>query len=512
MVTTLVRGRHVLVRAELDGTSRLLSDGAVAVGGDGLILEVGAFQELRSRHRDAEVVGNGRQFLLPGLVNAHHHGRGVTYLQLGQPDGPLETWLHHGWGRRVVDPHVMQLYTLMRQVRSGTTTVLYNQAGGGVDDADAALQAFGQLGVRVAWSMGFRNQCLLIYGDDATFLASLPHDLADGTRKVLASVPTSFDDYLEGTRDIARRHGAARPDAFRAMLSPSGYHWVDEPTLQRIADAAREDGLGVHTHTVESIYERLYAERTHGVTPVRRLQEVGLVGPGVSYAHGVWLTEDDIRILAETGTAVCHNPSSNLRLQNGIAPVLPLLASGVTVALGTDSNGLNDDDDLFQEMALAMRLHRPPGMGGAGITAHQVLHMATRGGAEVTGFGDSIGTLDPGSRADMVLVDWDRVSTPYLDEDLDPLEALVARARGRDVEVVMIDGQIVFRDGEFPGIDDDAVQQEIASQLSTTIPEEVAARRRLAHEITPHVRRFFAGWELPDGASIEPYYRHQSMG
>ena len=406
MAATLVRGRYVLVRAELDGSSLVLSDGAVAHEG-GVVTDVGGFEDLRRRHPEAEVIGNGRQFLIPGLVNAHHHGRGVTGFQMGQADGPLEPWIHRGWGRQPLDLRLMTLYTVMQMVRSGTTTVMHNQSSGPADrtvpEAEETLDAFQEAGMRVAFSVAYRSQCMVVYGDDDEFLAGLPRDLAEGVRGIIRATDRTLDDYLALSRDFARRHAGS--ESVRVLLSPQNYQWADEESLGRIGDAARADGLGVHTHLVETAYQRRYAERLHGgQTPAQRLREIGFLGRGVSVAHGVWLTKDDIRILAETGTGVSHNPSSNLRLHSGIAPVLEMLGQGVTVGQGTDSNALNDDDDMLQEMGLTLRLHRPPGMENAPITPHQALHMATLGGADLTMYGGEVGSLEVGRRADMALI------------------------------------------------------------------------------------------------------------
>jgi len=507
---SLIRGKYVVVRADLDGQSRLLSDAAVAQQ-DGVILEVGPYSTLRDRYPEATAIGNGRQFLLPGLVNAHHHGRGVSSLQTGQPDGPLETWIHRGMGRRPIDTYLMARYTVMQYLRSGTTTVMFNQSAVSADrvsdDAQANLKAFQEVGVRVAFSAAYRNQCFLVYGDDDAFLASLPAELATELRTAIDQQIMPADDYLALCGSLERSYPASESASVRILLSPQNYQWCDEQTLQRIAEFARGHGLGVHTHLVETLYQRLYAEKLHGQTPAQRLHQIGFLGPEVSLAHGVWLTRDDIALLAAAGTSVCHNPSSNLRLHSGIAPVLAMLGQGVPVALGTDSTGINDDDDMFQEMGLALRLHRPPGLEEQTISAHQVLHMATLGGARATAFGDTIGALEPGRHADMVLVDWDRVSSPYLDPDADPIEALVSRARVRDVETVIADGVVVYEGGLFPGRDHDAVVREVQEQLSGPAPEAVRRRRQAYRELEPHLRRFYADWNLEATA----LYRYHSI-
>ena len=495
---TLVRGRYVLTRAEHDGTATLLNNAAVAIGADGSILEVGGYDDLRQSHPSADVIGDGTQFVLPGLVNAHHHGRGVSYLQLGQPDGPLETWINLSWGRKPMDSYLMGLYTLMQQLRSGTTAVMFNQAGP-LFEAEGTLNAFREVGVRTAFSIGFRSQCFLIYGDDDAFLATLPTDLSQAARAVVEGSRTTLDDNLNLALDLHERYEKPNPQAVRILLSPSGYHWATEEELRRIVDTARANNMGIHTHVLETVYQRLFAERARGQSPVQRLADVGMVGQGVSYAHCVWVTEDDIRILAETGTSVSHNPSSNLRLHSGIAPVRAMLDAGVNVGIGTDSTSLNDDDDILQEIGLSQRLHRAPGLDTRRVSPGELLHMATLGGAKALTLEDSIGSLEPGKRADIVLINWDRVAYPYLDAELDPLEVLVTRARSRDVRTVLIDGRIVYENGQYPTLNVPAITMRIQEALQGPPPPETLARRQTAQALAPHIRNYYQNWPLPQG-------------
>lgn len=493
----LVRGRYVLTRVEHDGAATLFTNAAVAVTADGVINEVGDYDNLRSRHPDADVIGDGSHFTLPGLVNAHHHGRGISYLQLGQPDGALETWLNLAWGRKPMDSYLMGLYTLMQQLRSGTTAVMFNQAGP-LAEAEGTLTAFREVGVRTAFSIGFRSQCFLVYGDDGAFLESLPQDVAQTARAVVERSRVALEDNLSLALDLHERYEKSSPHAIRILLSPSGYHWADEDTLRRIVDTAHENNMGIHTHVLETVYQRLYANRTTGQSPVRRLADIGMVGPGVSYAHCVWVTEDDIRILAQTGTSVSHNASSNLRLHSGIAPVRAMLDAGVNVGVGTDSVGINDDDDMLQEIGLSQRLHRVPGLDNRHVTPGELLHMATLGGAKALTLDDHIGSLEPGKRADIVMLNWDRVAYPYLDAELDPLEVLLTRARGRDVRTVLIDGQIVYDNGEYPTLNVPAITMRVQEHLQGAPPPDVLARRQVARDLDPYIRAYYRDWKLPN--------------
>src|SRR5207248_10355111 len=170
-----------------------------------------------------------------------------------------------------------------------------------------------------------------------------------------------------------------------------------------------------------------YAQRRTGTTAVQYLADLGLLGPQLTIGHGVWLTDADIDLVASTGTMVCHNASSNLRLRSGVAPLNPLLARGVRVALGLDEAGINDDRDMLQEMRLVLRAHRVPGIGDEVPTMAQVFRMASIGGARTTGFGELIGTIAEGKAADLSLIDWKQISYPYLDDEMPMLDAVIQR-------------------------------------------------------------------------------------
>jgi cytosine/adenosine deaminase-related metal-dependent hydrolase len=271
----------------------------------------------------------------------------------------------------------------------------------------------------------------------------------------------------------------------------------------RVKEHAQKFGAGIHIHLLETMYQKIYAQRRTGGSAVRHLHDLGFLGPEVTLGHAVWLTEEDIGRLAETGTAVCHNASSNLRIPAGIAPINDLLARGVPLALGTDEAGLNDDRDMLQEMRLVLKLHRVPGHDQRAPTAAEVFRMATEGGAHTTGFGDRIGRIEPGRSADAVLINLRNVTEPYLDPLTPILDAVVHRARSIDVETVMIAGEVVMRERRFTRVDKDEVLRELAASLAVPLRPDEIRRRELTRELLPHVRQFYAGWQLGPGA---PFY------
>jgi cytosine/adenosine deaminase-related metal-dependent hydrolase len=273
--------------------------------------------------------------------------------------------------------------------------------------------------------------------------------------------------------------------------------------LRAIKEFATRHSTGIHVHLQETIYQKMYGSRNWGKTPLAHLADLGFLGPEVSCAHGVWLTESDIDILAETGTAICSNPSSNLRLKSGVAPLNTLLEKGVTVAIGIDEAGLNDDNDILQEMRVAQKIHRVPGVAGPAPTSHQILDLTTVNGAKVTFFDEQTGRLEPGKRADMVLVRLDRIEEPYLDPDTNVVDALVYRGKGIDIDTVIVDGEVLLRGRRFEKLD----KTEIVGRFKETLarPLSAAERRRgdLSRELLPYVQGWFEGWELDRGT---PHY------
>jgi cytosine/adenosine deaminase-related metal-dependent hydrolase len=241
---------------------------------------------------------------------------------------------------------------------------------------------------------------------------------------------------------------------------------------------------------------------------VARLDELGFLGPELSCAHAVWLTEGDIDLLAQNGATVCHNASSNLRLKNGVAPVNPLLAKGVNVSLGTDSTAINDDDDMVQEMRLVSKLHRQPSITAPAVTSHQVLKMATLNGARPTFF-DQLGSLEKGQRADMALMDLRSIEEPYLDSSVDIVDALLYRGKARQVDTVIINGEPVMRDGSFTKVNKAEVVRELKEWFSRPVEPSVLETRRLGQRLIPYVERFYQDWQPGDSP---PHYFFNSRG
>ena len=507
MATSLIRGKYVICQVTSRTDAEVLVDGAV-VQRDGIILDVGPYQDMAAKYQPDDVLGSAEHVIMPGLVNSHHHV-GLTPFQLGSPDYPLELWFASRLGARPVDPYLDTLYSAFEMIASGITTVQHlhgwriGPAARVLAVADKILQAYRDLGMRVSYSFALRDQNRLVYEADEQFLTRLPPSIATELAPWLQVQNMPYQDHLDIFTQLWERWNTH--ERIRIQLAPANLHWCSDAALQALQTYATQYRVGMHMHLLETAYQKEYARRRTGTTAVRHLYNCGMLGPHMTLGHGVWLTADDIDIVAETGTMLCHNASSNLRLRSGVAPLNYFLARGVRVALGLDEAGINDDRDMLQEMRLVLRLHRIPGMAEVVPTAPQVLQMATEHGAQTTGFAQTIGTIAPGKAADLVVLDWHQMAYPYLDPGTSIVDAVVHRGKTSGIETVLVAGEPVLRDGQFTRINKDEVLADLAASLRVPLSPDEERRQQLARDIFPHVQHFYDGWL--DESAREPFYR-----
>ena len=492
----LVRGGWVFT------ASRTLIDGAVAVQGDAIIA-VDSWPELRARYPDAGVLGAENYAVLPGLINAHHHSNGVPNSLQGVEDDFLEPWLFANGALRSQSLTFKTLLSIANQLKSGVTSVVDVATVSGTPDAcreslQQRLRAYEQAGMRVALTPGATYQSVLVHGDDEAFLASLPTSLRQRLEAAVSLQETlSPQDYVELISGLVRDY-QAHPH-IDVWFGPPGPQWVSDDLLVKIAATAKELNTGVQTHAVESFYEKLLGPRLYGKSVIAHLQELGVLSPRFSIAHGVWLSESDLEILAQTGASVSHNPSSNLRLRAGIAPLNAMLAAGVTVGLRLRATRHWADDEMRPEMRLAARLHRTPQVQAPAPSYEDIFQMATIGGAKLLGQGN-LGQITPGYKADLVLVKCDRITWPWLAPNANPLHVLMMRAKAGDVDTVLVNGRVVLQDGNPTGFDLQMVGQALAAELNAD--DDPAEFRQLAADVRPYLLNWYGNWQLPQ---LEPY-------
>ena len=510
MPTSLIRSRAMIARATGRHAWEEVADGAV-LQQDGVIAAVGTYEDLHRRYPDAPVVGTGGEILVPGFVNGHHHV-GLTPVQLGSPDMPLELWFVTRMVARNVNLYLDTLYSAFEMIASGITTVqhIHGWMPGRLAEVEAkagdVIRAYEDVGMRVSYCYAVRDQNRLVYQDDAEFVASLPPELRGPMQRWFDRFVMTLDDALGLFESLHRRHQNKR--RVKIQLAPANLHWCSDHALARLADTSERFAAPMHMHLVETAYQKEYARRRGGGTALDYLDRFGMLGPRLTLGHGVWLNERDIERIAETGTCICHNCSSNFRLRSGVAPLNAWEARGVNVAIGLDEAGINDDRDMLQEMRLVLRAHRTPGMDDDVPTPAQVFRMATVGGARTTPYGEHLGAIEPGRAADLVLLDWEQVRYPYLDAETPLLDAVIQRAKATGVRMVMCDGEVIYEGGRFTRVDRDGALRQLHDDLAHALSDDEVERRKLAKALLPHARRFYEGYMDP--AAHEPFYRPSS--
>ncbi|MDB5846383.1 MAG: putative amidohydrolase family protein, partial [Rhodoferax sp.] len=469
MTQAMVRAKWILTGIRDRHTPELIDDAAL-VHEHGKVVAVGPFKDMLARYPDLPVTHHAQHMLLPGFVNGHHHV-GLTPLQLGSPDHALELWFASRMSARDVDIYLDTLYSAFEMIASGITCVqhIHGWMRGDLAQvhgaASAVLRAYQTIGMRASYCYSVREQNRLVYEDDATFCARLPSDIGVPLAEHLKQATMGFAEHMQLYRML--RDENATQSLTRIQLAPANFHWITDDGLMTLVAQAKADDVPMHMHLLETVYQKEYARRRTGTTAVKHLEKLGALGPWMTLGHAVWLTEEDVDIVAHTATCVCHNCSSNFRLRSGVAPINALAARGVTIGLGLDEAGINEDRDMLQEMKLALRAHRVPGMDVDEVpTCPQVLRMATEHGAKTTAFRGEIGRLDPGMQFDAVAIDYDGATYPFQDTDIPPLDALLQRAATRHVDTVYVAGDPIYAKGRFKYIDRDQVLADLAEQLS----------------------------------------------
>lgn len=485
----LARGRLVITDPLLAGST--ITDGAVCVQGD-TILAAGPYASMRLQFRAEREVGSRHHLVLPGLVNAHDHVRGPSSLQMGIPDDEAELWLLDLMRLPEVDPYLSTAYACVQMIESGVTTVLHSYYEGGADRYEAALEpaarAYSDCGIRAVVALSILDQSIAS-SMVRSLLPHLPPHLEGPACEFLhGRHPVPVEEYL----DVVRRWCASRSSGrLHVMIGPVSVHWCSDELLQRIWQQATDLDLAIQTHLLESRRQRSEALTRYGRSAVEHMEALGLLSRRLSCAHCVWVTERDMDLLADYGVSVVHNPSSNLRLGSGTAPVRAMLARGINIGLGLDSLSLADNGDMIEELRLAALLHRLPDAPSSG--AWQALAMATVNGARALGLERTFGTIEPGKRADLVLLDLDRMEAP-LGGTLDIAQRMVQRAEVRDVDTVIVNGQIVMHNRKLLTIDRPALAREIrswwAAQKRST---EQGRMGRFIGDIKPYARRLLHG-------------------
>ncbi len=500
MSRLLVTGDPVVALA--GGDQDVIADGALIVE-DRQVTAVGPLAELEGRGPFDRVVGSPGHIVMPGFINGHFHSMGA-----GSPG--LFQYVFERMNTRIFrramsddDIRTIILVGLMRAIRGGQTgAVDFNYGNPSLHDFGnpPILDAYRTIGMRVALGMVTRDQNIYVHAPDEAFLASLPDELARQVRESTMGYAWPTDDVVAAYRRV-HAEWDGHDGRLRVILAPDWTPACSDDLYRLNRRLADEYDTGITTHALETRSEMLFNLETYGKTAMRRLADIGVLGPDVSCAHFVWATDEDIRILADTGAVAVNNPGSNLRLSTGIARARDILDSGAALAFGTDSISFSDIEDFFQELRLALYLQRIPGELEVGrMDSLEVLRRAASSGARAIRQEAALGSLAEGKEADLLVVTKERVAWPQPKYGSMPiLDVLLDRACGSDVETVMIAGRIVLDDGRFTTVDEDRILADFAEAGRERVwvsTEQGRREAQLAADVEPYVLDFYRDWAL----------------
>ncbi|MGA8614387.1 MAG: amidohydrolase family protein [Xanthobacteraceae bacterium] len=426
------------------------------------------------------------RLILPGLVNSHTHGH--ANLMKGVADRwTLEASLTNGpWLGGARDPDTMYLSTLLGaadMVSKGCTAcfdLVYEFPRPTAAGFAAVARAYADVGMRAVLAPMIADKTL--FHAIPGLLDSLPADLRETVGKFGLG---SGDETIAAVEDIAANRGRL-PEGIEVAIAPTIPHHCSERFLRQCLDIAERHGLRVHMHVAESRLQVLAAHKIYGTSPVVYLDRLGALRPGFVAAHGIWLDDNDLDLLAKAGAAVAHVPASNLRLGSGVAQVRPMLDRGITVGLATDGANSSDALNMLLALRLASYLSRAFATPRARwLNAAETLRLGTEGGADLLGLARG-GRIAQGALADLVFLDLRHIDFVPL---TDPLNQIVTCADSACVAEVMVNGRFVMRGGRIEPIDMAQLRERVRAAVER-LHVNVADAKALAARLEPHVVAF----------------------
>lgn len=435
----------------------------------------------------ATVIDATGRMLMPGLVNAHTHAHGA--LAKGRGDRwLLESLLNAGsWmtGKRTGDEmYLSAKLNAAEMVLKGCTSVYdmpHELPMPSPEGAEAVGQAYADVGMRALIAPMLADRT--VYTALPGLAASLPLHLQAAVVRI---APPEGAAVLASMRSILAGWTLDRSNV-RIGLGPTIPMFCGDDLLAGCRDLAAEFGAPVQMHLLESRVQAVSGRKLYSGGVAQHLDALGLLTPGFTGAHGVWLSDDDMRLMADRGAGVSHNPASNMILGSGIAPVRRMLDLGVSVGIGTDGSGSGDNQNMFEAMRLASIVsHLLSPDPAHWLSTAEVFHAATEGGAARMGLQGQIGRIAPGYAADIVFLDLSSIALVPLN---DPINQLVHAEDSRAVDCVMIAGELVLDRGRFTRFDYNALVHAVNGAMPSFNARHEAVRA-LATELHPEVRRF----------------------
>lgn len=506
-MSLFIRGANVITMAEGTGTEpqvldlRIEDQDLVAIDTD-----------LQPAPGDKVLDGSDR-LITPGFVNAHTHSWESIYK--GRYDNmPLELWMLYTYPMLGAPPRSpdfvrarSQLFAL-ENLKSGVTTIVDDVLENPTQDLDqltAVVDAYDRIGIRANVSGHVIN---VPFVDTVPFAAD--HLPAEALAAVRANSLLTADEYLDFSEQAIRRFGGRGDGRIHYMLAPSAPQRCTPDLLSGAVELAGRHGIECHIHMLETKTQAITGQEFYGTTMPAYLAGIGALSRNTTFAHGIWTTDDDIRILAEHEASVSHNPISNLKLGSGILPWRKYRQAGVNLGLGTDGWSSSDTPRLLEVIKMASLLHKITDPDPAlWPTVDETLRAGTLDGARSALLDRSVGSLEVGKRADLLV--WDLKTLNFTPRQrLD--HQLVYSENGSSLEYVVVDGRIVVDHGRLTTQDEDAIVEEFNGYLPEILEWQEATDRlnkvfhpafAQMHETCSHASMGIDRWAQPSSQSSE---------
>jgi 5-methylthioadenosine/S-adenosylhomocysteine deaminase len=424
------------------------------------------------------------ELLIPSLVNAHDHGYGIRTIDFGGLDDALEAWIPSLRLRPRTEPYLEALVAFSRLALTGVGATMHCHNSLNVDrlaeEAKAVIRAATDVGIRLGLSCPLLDYDAWAYGGGPE---QLRRHLSEADWTALSS---SIPNYAPIARQIEAVEQVAAENVnpmVDVQFGPIGPQWCSNALLEAIAEASSLTGRRIHMHLLESPRQRKWLDRRFPQGIVRYLDQIGFLSPRLAVAHGVQLREDELDLLAERGVQLVSNPSANLRLRSGIAPLRTMARSGPEFAIGLDGAGLGDDQDLWSELRLAYLLHGGHDLSRS-FTAARVFDAAINVGAKV---------LNMPAAMDFAVIDYAALIADSLFDDIDEANFLLTRMNAVYAKGLFVAGQEIMRNQQLRNVDFAAVRQELLAQARADLPRLEQERPR-ARALAEATRQYYATW------------------
>jgi 5-methylthioadenosine/S-adenosylhomocysteine deaminase len=419
-VDLLITGATIVT---MDADRHVFDDGAIAVKGD-TIVAIGSSKDILAKYDASQRIDATGKLIMPGLINAHTHIPMVLMRGLID-DVTLDDWLRKyifpAEAKNVTEDFVRwgSRLALAEMIRSGTTTF-------------ADMYYFEDAEAEETKTAGLRG-----------FLGETWIDFPAPDNKSVAEMAAYSEKFLKKWQGDPLIH---------ASVAPHSIYTCSEKTLKDSAALARKYHAPILIHVAEMRKEYVDSIAKNGATPVQYLERIEFLGPDVLAAHCIWLDYTDMKILAERQVGCVHNPSSNMMLASGVAPVVDERAAGMRVGLGTDGpSGSNNDLDMMEEMDLASKLQKTYRVDPRALGAKGALEMATIEGARSLHMEKEIGSLEPSKKADFVILN---LNVPNAVPMYDVYSQIVYALKASEVETVVVGGKSLLKDGKLLTVDE----------------------------------------------------------